>query len=137
MKAVHIARPTERPKEKIMLEWIADKLGIAAVFPWPRVAVSFLLGIVSSLILWAISDIPWPNIMLGVSVALSLWTLAESIGHPIKGFGAGLIAFWLSTGTTAVQKTIQNAPVVKCVYFDRLPAETCRTIELQREKSNG
>ncbi|MFC5505390.1 hypothetical protein [Bosea massiliensis] len=124
-----------------MLDWIANLLGFASNFPWRRPIVGLGLGVIGALITWYFSDLPFANIALGFGIATGIWVYLESLGHSTAGatagFGAGLIAFWLTSGFGAVQKTIQNAPPVKCVYFDQRTPEECHEILEKSKERNG
>jgi hypothetical protein len=124
-----------------MFDWIANIFGFASNFPWRRPIVGLGLGIVGTLITWYFSDLPFANIALGFGIATGIWVYLESLGHSTAGaaagLGSGLIAFWLTSGFGAVQKTIQNAPVVKCNYFDQRPPEVCHEILEKSKERNG
>lgn len=119
-----------------MLEWIAEKLGIASLMPWPRAAVGFILTILSSLLGWAISDVPWAAMLLAMSVVFGVWTLVESLGHPVKGFFIGLLSWYLVLGTDTAAKLYYRLPYIGCTVTDRDKPQTCLDQALEKAAQN-
>lgn len=106
-----------------MLEWIADKLGIASLAPfWPP-AFGLLLSVVSALLTWYLSTAYWAGWILIAALTLSLWVYFENHRGVIAGFSAGLIAFQIGLGLTGVFASGDIVNDVICRNKDVPPPE--------------
>lgn len=112
------------------LRWAADKLGLMANAPWLHPAAGLILNIFVAIIVWWLTDLPWPTIALTLAIALALWGFFAAIDNREHGIVVSLAALIIGLGFQSAQisgkKGDDASAALKCAEWEGQPILNCK-----------